>query len=91
MVKHSTHYPEIKGLNPVAGTKRDKMVIANSCRTVVCLIMRFRVHIQAHINTRRKEMEENSFKENNSNGEEEKLEDIQRGQMRWNSGKTLYS
>ncbi len=84
MVKHSTHYPEIKGLNLAAGTRRDRitMVIANSYTTVVCLIMRFRVYIQAHINTRRKEMEENSFKGNNSNGEEEKLEDIQRGQLR---------
>jgi len=45
MVKLSTHYPEIKGLNPAAGARRDKiaMVIASSYSTVVSLIMRFRV------------------------------------------------
>jgi hypothetical protein len=35
--------------------------------------MRFRVQIQPSISTRRREMEENSLKGNNSNGEDEKL------------------
>jgi hypothetical protein len=43
--------------------------------------MRLRVHIQAHINTRRKEMEEKGLKGNHPNGEEEILEGAQRGQL----------
>jgi hypothetical protein len=43
--------------------------------------VRLRVQIQPLIATRRREMEENSLKRNTSNGEEEILEDTQRGQL----------
>jgi hypothetical protein len=43
--------------------------------------VRLRVQIQPLIATRRKEMEEKSLKGNHPNGDEEKLEGAQRGQL----------
>jgi hypothetical protein len=84
VVKHSIHNPKIGALNPFAGTRKENMVMASSYSTVVEPLTSD--HEAEGSNPasnwpQEKNVVDKGLKGNNRNGDEEKLEDIQRGQL----------